>query len=230
MEFPLYRVPIGLGQNTDRSGSRITGQEETHTAIVILQQRCDLSLLKTLDGHEAVGRLPAIWDSILEARKNPIYWAIEHPPFVILTMDQNRVVHRLEYYEGRGGHVVLVDEFRSAEWLKEQLPPTYQPKTESPIYKAGLERYCDRSKQYSEPLPEDIQPFYCYPIDSGHSILAVIRNIYPGDASDPWGYVVPVPVKTILRVGWEMIEGLPWVVVPYDQDLGLMAPDEDTEF
>lgn len=57
----------------------------------------------------------------------------------------------------------------------------------------------------------------------------ILTNVIP-PGEDAWGYAVPAPVKTVLRAGWFMRDGLPWVSLPYDENLGLLTPDEETEY
>ncbi len=101
--------------------------------------------------------------------------------------------------------------------------------TDTPIIRAGLARFCLPGRTYPRPLPDDLRPFYCYPADSGHSIIVVLANVIPAGA-DPWQYAVPAPVRSVLRAGWTVRGGLPWCTLPYDQDLGLLTPDEETEY
>lgn len=78
---------------------------------------------------------------------------------------------------------------------------------------------------YHTPLPVEVAPFYCYPLDSGHSILAVPSGLEPRVE-----HLVPVPVATMLRLGWFMQDGLPVVDLPYDPELGLVVEPADEEW
>jgi hypothetical protein len=98
----------------------------------------------------------------------------------------------------------------------------------TPIEKAGLARFC-LPRAYPRPLPDELRPFHCYTVDGGHSIIVILTNVIP-PGKDAWGYAVPAPVKTVLRAGWFMRDGLPWVSLPYDENLGLLTPDEETEY
>ncbi len=90
-----------------------------------------------------------------------------------------------------------------------------------------------RQTTYHSPLPEELAPFYCYPLDAGHSILAVpaglgLENI---EHLEHWTeYLVPVPVKTILRLGWTWQRDVPVVDLPYDPELGLVVDPIDEEW
>ena len=83
-------------------------------------------------------------------------------------------------------------------------------------------------KTYPSALPPDLAPWYVYPADSGHSLMAIPKSLHGTNA--PEDLLVPVPVRTVLREGWETHDG--WLVVPahYDPDLGLVVPDDDMEF
>lgn len=37
-------------------------------------------------------------------------------------------------------------------------------------------------------------------------------------------------IENARRAGWFMRDGLPWVSLPYDENLGLLTPDEETEY
>lgn len=81
--------------------------------------------------------------------------------------------------------------------------------------------------QYPHELPPEIKPFYCYPIDCGHSILILPATFQDKHPVENW--LVPAPVKTVLRLGWKKVDGVPVVSIDYDPDLGLVVPSEDEE-
>jgi hypothetical protein len=83
-------------------------------------------------------------------------------------------------------------------------------------------------KQYHSPLPPDLDEWYCYPSDSGHSILCVLQGIYKG-GEDPTDYMVPVPVKAVLR-RYILHKGFVFVDLPYDPELGLITEEGDDEY
>ena len=92
---------------------------------------------------------------------------------------------------------------------------------------AGLERWVLPGRSYPEPLPDDLAPFYCYTRDGGHSILVVLESEYK-EGDSPEGYIVAAPVKTVLRYGYHVRDGLVWSKIPYNSDDGLLV-DEDEE-
>ena len=85
-------------------------------------------------------------------------------------------------------------------------------------------------KTYHSPLPSLLAAWYCYTIDGGHSVLAVLEQDYaPG--IDLLGKTVPIPVKSVLRNRWQAKKG--FIVVEglrYSPKLGLIIPSTDDEF
>ena len=97
------------------------------------------------------------------------------------------------------------------------------------IRQAGLEQWILPGRTYPQPLPDDLLPYYCYTRDGGHSILVVLENEYrPGDS--PIRFVIPAPVKTVLKAGYHLKDGFIWATLPYNNDDGLQAGEEDVEF
>jgi hypothetical protein len=86
----------------------------------------------------------------------------------------------------------------------------------------------DRTKSYPQTLPPELQRWYCYPLDGGHSIVVAIASRYASDRS-PEEFLVPAPVKTVLR-GYESRDGYIVVDLPYNNDVGLITPAGDEEF
>jgi hypothetical protein len=82
---------------------------------------------------------------------------------------------------------------------------------------------------YPQPLPEELQAWYCYTIDGGHSILCALKSAYaPG--ADPVSFLVPAPVKSVLRAGYSLQDGYVVVDLSYDSEVGLRTPAEDDEY
>jgi len=97
------------------------------------------------------------------------------------------------------------------------------------IRKAGLEPFVIPGRKYPQPLPDDLTPFYCYTRDGGHSILVVLENEYmQGDS--PVRFIIPAPIKTVLKTGYHLRDGFVWAVLPYNQDGGLQVEEEDVEY
>ena len=78
---------------------------------------------------------------------------------------------------------------------------------------------------YPHPLPADIAPWHCYTSDGGHGILALPMALYMNPHLRNKNWVVPINVKTVLRRGYQMLDGFvvvdapigPWGVIE-DQD------------
>jgi hypothetical protein len=84
-------------------------------------------------------------------------------------------------------------------------------------------------KTYPRPLPEELQQWYCYTIDGGHSVLCALSSAYaPG--ADPASFLVPAPVKSVLRAGYSQQDGYIVVDLPYDSQIGLRTAVEDEEY
>jgi len=93
---------------------------------------------------------------------------------------------------------------------------------------AQLEAFAVVGKKYPSPLPSDLEPFYSYMADGGHSIIAVVSDTL--DLPEPHMSLCPVPVKTVMRLGWTVRDGFVWCNVPYSSFLGVLAPEEDREY
>jgi hypothetical protein len=88
-------------------------------------------------------------------------------------------------------------------------------------------------KQYSQPLPPALRPWYCYTRESGHSILALLQAAPPGPGERPDDSLVAVPVHTVLRGYALRTDGYVVVTTPaarYDPYVGLQTPPEDSEY
>jgi len=83
-------------------------------------------------------------------------------------------------------------------------------------------------RAYHESLPPELAAWHCYTTDGGHCVLV----IFPGDfgEGDLTKFLCPVPVKAVLRAGFEIRSG--WVVcdLPYSPKLGLLTDPGDDEF
>ena len=96
------------------------------------------------------------------------------------------------------------------------------------IIQSILRGYLISGQSYPQPLPEVLQSWYCYTCDGGHSIVCAVKQMYqPGVG--PEAFLVPVPVKTVLR-GYAEQDGYIIVDLPYDKQVGLITPQGDDEF
>ncbi len=97
------------------------------------------------------------------------------------------------------------------------------------IQKAGLENMIVRGKKYHSPLPFELEDAYCYTKDGGHSIIVVIESEYKeGESVEK--FLVPAPVKTIIRHDYKVKEGYVWSNIPYSKEIGLITENGDDEF
>ena len=97
------------------------------------------------------------------------------------------------------------------------------------IREAGLEPWVLPGRTYPHPLPDNLIPFYCYTRDGGHSLLVVLENEYQA-GKDPERFIIPAPVKTVLRAGYQCKDGLLWTTLPYEPESGLVVEEGDLEF
>jgi len=83
--------------------------------------------------------------------------------------------------------------------------------------------------RYSSPLSPTLAAWYCYTMDGGHSILCFLRQDWRSGRNTE-DYLTPVPVKTVLRHGFEIEENYIVVNLDFDKSSGLDIPDSDEEF
>jgi hypothetical protein len=98
------------------------------------------------------------------------------------------------------------------------------------IIKTVLAGWLITGKRYPSSLPEELDPWYCYTVDGGHSILCLLKNETDfSDKSNLYQHSLPVPVKAVLH-GYEIKDG--WIVVdlPYSSEIGLMIDAGDDEY
>ena len=94
-----------------------------------------------------------------------------------------------------------------------------------------LEKDVDPDQKYPGNLPAELEPFYCYTLDGGHSIIIVLENLMKEDNSDDLDYyLVPAPVKTVIETGYRVENGYVFCSIPYSSDFGLMSDPDDDEF
>jgi hypothetical protein len=66
-------------------------------------------------------------------------------------------------------------------------------------------------------------------IDSGHCIIVALENEYQ-EGKPIENFLVPAPIKTIIRHGCKGKDGYVWGRIPYSKTLGLICEPEDDEF
>jgi hypothetical protein len=85
--------------------------------------------------------------------------------------------------------------------------------------------------RYHSKLPVELDLWYCYLPDAGHSILCALEQHFKSGMSlEGIGEIlIPLPVKTVLR-SYRLSDGVPVVSgVEYDSMVGAMTPEEDGE-
>ncbi|HEY9879012.1 MAG TPA: hypothetical protein V6D29_11180 [Leptolyngbyaceae cyanobacterium] len=89
-----------------------------------------------------------------------------------------------------------------------------------------------KSSSYPAPLPPELNRWHLYVADGGHSIMAILHEHYESNRDNPLAAMIPIPVKTVIRQGYEVKDGR-IVVNPglnYSDELGLQVPEEDAEY
>ena len=89
----------------------------------------------------------------------------------------------------------------------------------------------NKAKIYHSELPEELEMWYCYPIDSGHSIMAMLECHYQDKAQEePFeDYLMPLPVKQVLR-NYKIVKGFVIVEGEYNENTGAKIYDGDDEY
>ena len=91
-----------------------------------------------------------------------------------------------------------------------------------------LGEFLVKGKRYPSQLPPNLEEWYCYTSDGGHSILCLLEGLIEG--GELWQQLCPVPVKTVLR-GWRVQDGFLVATTgfQYDEKIGLITDPEDDE-
>jgi len=86
-------------------------------------------------------------------------------------------------------------------------------------------------KTYPRSLPDSLHKWHVYILDKGHCILCVRReDLSTARKEGMDNYEIPVPVKTVLRLGYRIQDN--YVIVSgtqFNQE-GLIIPEEEEEF
>ncbi|WP_155806681.1 hypothetical protein [Mariprofundus ferrooxydans] len=100
---------------------------------------------------------------------------------------------------------------------------------------SGLRGVYNKHKKYHNQLPAELNSWYCYLTDCGHSILAILSR-HEDEAFSEKGkegdFLCPMPVKAVLgyyriRNGYIVVDN---PNLSYDPILGLIGPDALDEF
>ena len=86
-------------------------------------------------------------------------------------------------------------------------------------------------KTYPLRLPDSLHKWHVYLLDKGHCILCVRRedlSLARKEGMD--NCEIPIPVKTVLRLGYHIQDDYVIVAGTTFNDAGLIIPEEDEEF
>jgi hypothetical protein len=89
-----------------------------------------------------------------------------------------------------------------------------------------------KERAYHSKLPTELENWYCYTLDGGHSILGIVvahSETAFAHNNDPCDYLMPISVKTVIG-NYYNINGFIVVDVEYDEFLGPLEKDDDFEF
>lgn len=106
--------------------------------------------------------------------------------------------------------------------------PMTRPDDPRRIVAIGFGKMADLELPYPGQLPQELEPWHVYVVDQGHCIIVVPESLWETNA-DPEELTVPVPVKTVLRLGVQWRNGWPVCKVSYDEDFGLVGVEEGDE-
>ena len=89
----------------------------------------------------------------------------------------------------------------------------------------------NKSKKYHSELPEELSIWYCYPLDSGHSIMAMLECHYKEKTAEETfeDYLMPLPVKQVLRK-YKIVDGYVITEGEYSYEVGAKIYDGDDEY
>lgn len=85
-----------------------------------------------------------------------------------------------------------------------------------------------RGKKYPAPLAPELQDWYCYSSDGGHSILVLIEGEFVEENPD-WKELCPAPVKAVLR-DYRIVGDFVAAKLDYNSEIGLIVNPADEEF
>lgn len=165
----------------------------------------------------------------------PADWWLEHEPLMYMPLAEGAAMAAVMPCRGDCMHTAAAF---IQDWV-ETLAAAGMPNIEMQTSKDDVTGIMDMAvphriagKQYPQPLPPELARWYAYPSDSGHSIVVLIEDPQPDWVpADLAMLLVPVPVRTVQRLGYRMHQG--FVVctgVECDPDLGVITPAGDEEW
>lgn len=99
----------------------------------------------------------------------------------------------------------------------------------SMVQRAHLEAWEVPGKVYPRLLPRELEEAYAYLSDQGHTIIVLIDEMVP-PGKDPDGYLLPVPVRLVLDLGYT-VDATGYVHIrmgpgmSYSHEIGLEIPE-----
>jgi len=115
--------------------------------------------------------------------------------------------------------------FCAESYPKENLWEMIQTKPEIPVREGPI-----TIDDYPGYVPDELRPYYTYVPGQGH-LIRVIPSMLEAEAmaAEPDKYLLPAPVKTVLRCGVRWVKGYPVAPIPFIPGHGLAVPPDDAE-
>lgn len=86
-------------------------------------------------------------------------------------------------------------------------------------------------KPYHKTIPEELEPYRYYILDSGHCIMCVLEcHLAEAKEACMDDYEIPVPIKYVLEKGYRVIDDYVIVDAPYNDIFGLEVDEKYYEF
>ncbi|WP_433513905.1 hypothetical protein ACQP2T_61875 [Nonomuraea sp. CA-143628] len=86
------------------------------------------------------------------------------------------------------------------------------------------------SYPYWRDLPEELARWHLHTVDGGHCLAVAARSKFEG-SDDPSEILVPIPVRSVERIGYEIRNGYIVCDLEYHPELGVVGDfGQDLEF
>ncbi|MFD0587764.1 hypothetical protein ACFQZE_07100 [Paenibacillus sp. GCM10027627] len=95
-----------------------------------------------------------------------------------------------------------------------------------------LEHMIQTNKNY-DGLPTELEPFYVYLTDSGHSVMGIVESLLDStkyNADDLYSLESAIPVKYVLEHSYKLYHGHLLVNVPHHNFFGTDIEEEYYEY
>ncbi|MGW4167203.1 hypothetical protein ACWEGX_09765 [Streptomyces chartreusis] len=100
-----------------------------------------------------------------------------------------------------------------------------------------LDGIATEERRYPQPLPAELAPWHVYLTDLGHCLMVQVPSLTPGQTAVPTlgvgsrvSNLVFVPVRSVLREGWEFSNGYLQSPLRFEPEFGLLTDPDDDEF